>query len=117
MRLPFDDLLDCCAVRVVLDDCGDALAPAVEVELPDNATIDDVDEVLDYFAGRLDWLRVGEPSWSVEITWRTSTRGAVALVVPDEQLLRATRAVFLEMHRWRKPGDAAQAVQQLRRRS
>jgi hypothetical protein len=88
-----ESLLASAEFSLTLEPFAGNLEPSVWVKLPPGPTIDDLEEVLDYLAGRLDVLALDNSSWLVENEKMGTRKGRSALVVPAADVPRAMAAV------------------------
>jgi hypothetical protein len=109
-----DGLLASATFDLTLEPFAGNLEPSVWVKLPPDATLEDLDEVLDYVGGCVDRIASEERWWSVETSPWGLHRGFVALVVPKDDLPRAMLKLCRTFPHWRKTGDIAEAIDQIR---
>jgi hypothetical protein len=88
-----ETLLASAEISLTLEPFAGNLEPSVWVKLPSSATIDDLDEVLDHLAGRLEVLALGNSAWLVENEKMGARRGRSAYVVPPDDVERAMQAL------------------------
>ena len=86
-------LLASAEISLTLEPFAGNLEPSVWVKLPSSATIDDLEEVLDYLARRLEVLAIGNSAWLVENEKMGARKGRSALVVPADEVPTAMQAL------------------------
>jgi len=92
----FDVLLASTEFSLTLVPFAGKFEPSIWAQLPAEATIEDLDDVLDYLGSHLDGIAADEPGWLVENEKWSTRKGRSALVVPASDVERAMQALRQE---------------------